>query len=157
MGVQIAVRNAEDEFSKITTLLGGREVFPHSPKTALDAHRMLAGGLPGKALLHLVDNLVVPHDAALLQRALGMSVRTVQRKKDADSLLNQEQSGRTWKFAEILAKAIDVFGSRREAEAWLEERALGLDGNRPIDLLSTPAGTELVETFLDRLAHGVYV
>ncbi|MBB4366824.1 putative toxin-antitoxin system antitoxin component (TIGR02293 family) [Bradyrhizobium sp. CIR18] len=52
-----------------------------------------------------------------LEKAFGMSLRTFQRRKGApDKPLSQEQSGRTWKFAEILAKATDVFGSQEEAE-----------------------------------------
>jgi len=31
-----------------------------------------------------------------------------------------------------------------------------LDQRCPIDLLTTPAGTEIVEEFLERLEHGVY-
>jgi putative toxin-antitoxin system antitoxin component (TIGR02293 family) len=56
----------------------------------------------------------------------------------------------------ILAKATEVFGSQAEAEAWMERPATGLEQRRPIDLLTTPAGVELVEDFLCRLAHGVY-
>ena len=86
-----------------------------------------------------------------------MSLRTFQRRKVApDKPLSQEQSGRTWKFAEILAKATDVFGSQEEAEQWLERPAIGLDQRRPIDLLATPAGIELIEQYLTRLAYGVY-
>jgi putative toxin-antitoxin system antitoxin component (TIGR02293 family) len=70
--------------------------------------------------------------------------------------LSPEQSGRAWKFAEILAKATEVFGSQEEAERWLEHPAMGLNRQRPIDLLATPAGVELVEDFLTRLAYGVY-
>ena len=70
--------------------------------------------------------------------------------------LSPEQSGRTWKLAEILAKAISVFGSKEEAEQWLERPAMGLDQRKPIDLLATPAGVELVEDFLVRLEYGVY-
>ncbi|MGY3077989.1 putative toxin-antitoxin system antitoxin component (TIGR02293 family) [Bradyrhizobium sp. LM6.10] len=77
------------------------------------------------------------------------SLRTFQRRKDApDKPLSQEQSGRTWKFAEVLAKATDVFGSQEEAEQWLERPAIGLDERRPIDLLATPAGIELVQSRL---------
>jgi putative toxin-antitoxin system antitoxin component (TIGR02293 family) len=47
-------------------------------------------------------------------------------------------------------------GSQEAAEQWLERPAIGLDQRRPIDLLSTPAGVELVETFLERLEYGVY-
>ena len=70
--------------------------------------------------------------------------------------LSQEQSGRLWKFAEILEKAISVFGSQAEAEQFLDRPAIGLNQNRPIDLLATPAGVELVETHLERMKYGVY-
>jgi uncharacterized protein (DUF2384 family) len=33
---------------------------------------------------------------------------------------------------------------------------MGLDGARPVDLLSTVQGSELVKEFLGRLEHGVY-
>src|SRR5260370_30680582 len=86
-----------------------------------------------------------------------MSMRTSQRSRLAPRKpLSKEQSGRTWKFAEILAKAIEVFGSREEASAWLERPAMGLEQRRPIDLLATPAGVKLVEDFLGRLEYGVY-
>jgi putative toxin-antitoxin system antitoxin component (TIGR02293 family) len=57
----------------------------------------------------------------------------------------------------ILAKATEMFGSQQEAEQWLERPAIGLNRRRPIDLLATPAGVELVEDFLKRLEYGVYV
>src|SRR3546814_20201970 len=82
---------------------------------------------------------------------------TLFRSPDAKKLLSKEQSGRAWKFAEIVAKATRVFGSQDKAEDWMEEPAIGLNGNAPIDLLSTTAGTELVENFLDQIEYGVYV
>jgi len=86
-----------------------------------------------------------------------MSLRTAQRYRGTPSKpLSQQQSGRIWKFAEILAKAIAVLGSQEEAERWLDSPAMGLKQRRPIDLLATPAGVALVEDFLDRLAYGVY-
>ncbi len=84
-------------------------------------------------------------------------MRTFQRRKDTpEKRLSPEQSGRTWKFAEILARATTLLGSQEEAEQWLERRAVGLDQRRPIDLLATPAGVQLVEEFLGRLEYGVY-
>jgi putative toxin-antitoxin system antitoxin component (TIGR02293 family) len=63
---------------------------------------------------------------------------------------------RTRKFAEILARAATLFGSRAAAEQWLEQPAIGLDHRRPIDLMATPAGLELVEDYLGRIEYGVY-
>ena len=39
---------------------------------------------------------------------------------------------------------------------YIARPAMGLDGHRPLDLLATPAGVELVEDFLERLEYGVY-
>jgi putative toxin-antitoxin system antitoxin component (TIGR02293 family) len=63
---------------------------------------------------------------------------------------------RTGKFAEILAKATTVFGSKQEAERWLEQPAIGLNQQRPVDLLVSPTGAQLVEDYLTRIEFGVY-
>ena len=60
------------------------------------------------------------------------------------------------KIAEILAKATGVFGDPDDAERWLERPAIGLNQRRPIDLLATPAGTQMVEDLLDRMKYGIY-
>jgi len=145
------------EVERIAELLGGVRVLRHRLRNALDVHEALASGLPGEALTHLIDNLVSLRDPASIEKAIGISRRTFQRRKVAPRKpLSQEQSGRTWKFAEILAKATAVFGSQEEAEQWLERPAIGLDQRVPIDLLATPAGVRIVEDFLERLEHGVY-
>jgi putative toxin-antitoxin system antitoxin component (TIGR02293 family) len=151
-----APKGQRDDLRKVADLLGGPRILSRRITSALDAHELLLDGLPGSALTHFVSHLLFLQTDSL-EKAFGMSLRTFQRRKDApDKPLSQEQSGRTWKFAEILAKATDVFGSQEEAEQWLERPAIGLDQRRPIDLLATPAGIELVEQYLTRLAYGVY-
>lgn len=154
---KIAPETTAGELQKVAALLGGSRVLSRSLTSPLDAHELLLRGLPASALDHLVGQLIVIGKTESLEKAVGMSLRTWQRRKDAPSKpLSQEQSGRTWKFAEILSKATDVFGSQAEAEQWLERPATGLDQHRPIDLLGTPAGVELVEAHLERLEYGVY-
>jgi putative toxin-antitoxin system antitoxin component (TIGR02293 family) len=145
------------DLQRVAALLGGPGVLRHALRGPLDAHELLAEGLPGEALLHLVGQLLRLQTSASLEKAMGMSLRTFQRHKTAPTKpLSQEQSGRTWKFAEILAKATTVFGSQEEAEQWLERPAIGLEQRRPLDLLATPAGVKLVEDHLERLEYGVY-
>lgn len=141
----------------VARLLGGTSTFGKMPRSPLEAHEMLLNGLPSKALLYFVDNLVFLRWDESFARAIGMSHRTYQRHT-AENIrqLSSEQSGRAWKLAEILAKATSIFGSKEEAEQWLERPAVGLDQRKPIDLLATPAGVELVEDFLARLEYGVY-
>lgn len=144
-------------FAVVAELLGAPRTLRRVPRTPIEAHEMLLRGLPAKALTHLVDNLAVIDWDDAFGRAVGMSQRTFQRHAAAaGGALSAEQSGRTWKFAEILARASAIFGGKEEAEQWLERPATGLDGRRPIDLLATPAGVELVEDFLVRLEYGVY-
>ena len=151
-----APKGPGNDLQKVADLLGGPRILSRRITSTLDAHELLLDGLPGSALTHFVSHLLFLQTDSL-EKAFGMSLRTFQRRKDApDKPLSQEQSGRTWKFAEILAKATDVFGSQEEAEQWLERPAIGLDQRRPIDLLATPAGIELVEQYLTRLAYGVY-
>jgi putative toxin-antitoxin system antitoxin component (TIGR02293 family) len=141
----------------VARLLGGTSTFRKVPRSPLEAHEILLNGLPSKALLYFVDNLVFLHWDDSFARAIGMSHRTYQRHT-AENIrqLSSEQSGRAWKLAEILAKATAIFGSKDEAERWLEGPAIGLDQRKPIDLLATPAGVEIVEDFLARLEYGVY-
>jgi len=147
------------EISRTVALLGGRGTLHRLVHSRLEAHDLLQEGLPGHALQYLVTSVAflrTPHHGSL-EKAVGISFRTYQRRKDArDKPLSPEQSGRTWKFAEILGRAIDLFGSQAEAEAWMERPAMALDRRRPIDLLSTPAGVESVEDHLTRLEYGVY-
>jgi putative toxin-antitoxin system antitoxin component (TIGR02293 family) len=142
---------------RVAAILGGPRVLKWKLRDPLDAHELLLRGLPGVALTYLVDSLALLNDPVSLEKAVGISLRTLQRRKGHPAKpLSQEQSGRIWKFAEILAKATAVLGSRTEAEQWLERPAIGLDQRRPIDLLATAAGVEIVENYLERLEYGVY-
>jgi putative toxin-antitoxin system antitoxin component (TIGR02293 family) len=142
----------------VADILGGSKILKWMLKGPLDAHELPLRGLPGAAWIHLVDSLALLRDPVSLEKAVGISLRTLQRRKtDPAKLLNREQSGRTWKFAEIFAKATAVLGSRAEAEQWLERPAIGLNQRRPIDLLATTAGVEIVENYLERIERGIYM
>lgn len=140
----------------IADLLGGPKVVGKYPADPLAAHELLERGLPNTAIKHLLEGMTTLAQNSI-EGAIGMSVRTRQRReKHPTELLSQDQAGRTWKLAEILARATSIFGSRTAAEQWLAQPASGLDRRRPIDLLTTPAGVELVEDFLGRIEYGVY-
>jgi putative toxin-antitoxin system antitoxin component (TIGR02293 family) len=147
------------EIERTVELLGGPGVLKCKVTSNLDAHDLLKVGIPAKALKHLVGRVAIlraPHHGAL-EKAVGISLRTYQRSKSKPAkALSPEQSGKTWKFAELFARVNSIFGSDKEAEAWFERPAMALDQRKPIDMLSTPAGVELVEEHLTRLEYGVY-
>lgn len=154
----LATAIVDQDIARTWNLLGGDEVIRRPVATAMDAHDLLASGLPAVALLHLVKHIGCLNSEIILDKAIGMSLRTLQRrKKDASlAVLSVEQSNRTWKFAEILGRAREIFGSMEQAEEWLNQPAIGLDQRRPIDLLRTTAGVEAVEEYLTRIEYGIY-
>lgn len=147
----------EQVLQRAANLLGGAAVLGHKVRSQFEAHEVLLGGLPATALHRLLANLTVLDRNLSLETGIGISRRTLQRSKEEPSRpLTLDQSGRAWKFAEILSRAVDAIGNQEEAERWMERPALALNGQRPIDLMRTPAGIEILETLLGRIEYGVY-
>jgi putative toxin-antitoxin system antitoxin component (TIGR02293 family) len=143
-------------FTQIVRFLGGRHVFKKSITSKLDVHEVILKGLPGGVLIYMVKHIQTMKPADVGQ-AVGVSIRTVQRRTGSPQKpLSQDQSGRAWKFAEILTTAAEIFGNQSEAEKWLTTPAMALNQRRPVDLLASPAGVEMVEQLLGRLQYGVY-
>lgn len=137
-------------------LLGGREVLSRIPENLLDVHHWVSHGIPSATILHLAQ-AIEPLPSTALSEALGISLRTLHRKKGGQGdTLSVAQGGRTFKFAEVVAKATVVLGSREAAVQWLTVPAIGLAQQKPMDLLATPTGTQLVEELLERIEYGVY-
>lgn len=137
--------------------LGGTALLKRKVRSRLDVHEVLERGIPSSAFNFLLSRVKVLGPEAV-RKAVGLSVRTVQRRNQTPQKpLSPEQSGRAWKFAELLAQATDVLGSQESAEQWLNTPAMALDQRRPIELLSTSVGAEMVERLLFQIDHGVYV
>lgn len=139
-------------FAAVERVLGKRLKL-HS---RIDVHERIEEGFPRVVMIHLVDGFsFLKLDESF--RALNVSARTWHRiKAEPSARLDKDQSSRVWNLAEVLAKAEEVLGSREDAEQWLAAPAIGLNSRRPIDLMGTPQGAELVKTLLDQMAHGVY-
>ena len=147
---------ARGTLSDVAELLGGTRVWRHPPTTKLEVHDAILRGIPGKALVHMFQNVKgIP--AEKLSNVVGVSYRTVQRRAGAPGkALNEDQGARLWKFAEILNAATELQGSRAAAEQWLSQPTMALDRRTPLDLMATSAGAEMVEDLLVRLNYGVY-
>lgn len=56
----------------------------------------------------------------------------------------------------VVDLATRVLGSHEAAERWLLQKSVVLDGERPLDLLTSPSGTEAIQDLLTRIECGVY-
>lgn len=143
-------------FPKVVDLLGGKRLLKSKPSTPAEIHAAAVKGIAYEALFYLTaqSTSLSEDDVA---RVVGVSTRTLRRQRETPrKSMPVDLGSKTWLLAETLAKAEVVFGSREQAERWLTDEAMGLDGARPIDLLRTVQGAGLVDQFLDRLAYGVY-
>jgi putative toxin-antitoxin system antitoxin component (TIGR02293 family) len=57
---------------------------------------------------------------------------------------------------DVIEQATKILGSREAAENWINSPQLGLERRRPVDLLATAEGEQLVATLLGRIEYGVY-
>jgi putative toxin-antitoxin system antitoxin component (TIGR02293 family) len=143
-------------YSMSSRYLGGKRFWQHRLKSRSDVHAAILSGVPYGSLIFLV-NSVKGLEESDVARVLGISTRTLRRQSETpDKQMPADLASRAWLFAETLAKATDIFGGKEEAERWMSKPATGLDGQRPIELLQTFQGAELVNDFLTRLEYGVY-
>lgn len=147
----------EASYAAAARLLGIRKSKHAPPRSRMEVHAMLEGGLAGDAVTCLRHTLKVISTGPAFEKALGMSLRSVQRLEGHERTLSPDQSSRAWKLAEIVGRATDVLGSQDAAEDWLSKPARALEGRTPIELLATQPGTQLVEDLLEQMDYGVYV
>ena len=58
--------------------------------------------------------------------------------------------------ADVLARAIEVFGEREKALRWLRTPVRSLGDKTPISLLHSPEGLSRVQDTLGQIEHGVW-
>jgi len=144
-----AKADAAAEIRRAAELLGGATVLGRPLCEWFDVHEVLLQGLPGAALGHLANSLIVTKSWAIAE-ALGMSRRTLQRRLNTpEKVLRREQSNQLWAFAYIVSKATTVLGSQERAETWMATPCASVRGLRPVDLLGSPVGIDIVENLLE--------
>ena len=143
-------------YSLSRSYLGGKKFWHRNLESRSDIHSTILDGVAYGSLNFLLDS-VKWLELIDLANVLGRSTRTLRRQSETpDKQMPPDLASKAWMFAETLAKATEVFGGKEEAERWMSKAAMGLDGRRPIDLLQTVQGAELVNDFLTRLEYGVY-
>jgi len=139
--------------SRVAARLGVPKVLK-SNASLVDVHEALQAGLPRRALLKAIPEGISMTE---LLPVFGISLRTfIRLKAEPSKRLDPDQSARVWRFAELLTKAEEVLGTRERAVEWMLEPAMALEKRRPIELLTTPVGAQLVEDVIERMRYGVY-
>ena len=87
---------------------------------------------------------------------IGVSVRTYQRQKRTANITNAA-SENVLKLAELFEIGLTTFDNDEESFlTWLNASIPALNNEKPINLLSSNLGIELVKDELLRIEHGIY-
>ena len=142
------------ETAAIAEALGGRKVLKKVIKKPDDLSLLVREGLPAASVPALAQKLGIGN--VVLSRTLGIPQRTLTRRLSQQSLLTSSESDRTVRMARMYASAVEMIGEEDKAIEWLRTPNRALGGEKPLDLLDTDVGTQMVEDILGRIAYGVY-
>lgn len=140
-------------FRSLETLLGGRGVLRVKPRTAFEWIELIRQGIPAGAVESMLKAIRVSRSD--LAKALGISERTLARRK-REGTLNSEESAKLLRLARLVGRANQVFEDSAIALHWLKSSNSALAGKTPISLLDTEIGAERVLDTLGRIEHGVF-
>jgi putative toxin-antitoxin system antitoxin component (TIGR02293 family) len=87
---------------------------------------------------------------------LDISVKTLDRYKNANKNFKTSQSEKIIGMIEVMERGIEVFGEMGIFKRWLYTPIPALSNSEPIELLSTSYGKELVLDELTRIEHGIF-
>jgi putative toxin-antitoxin system antitoxin component (TIGR02293 family) len=116
-------------------------------------HTLIKLGMP----IRIADNLksLLSLGDSGLAKILGITSKTLQRKRKARTTLTPVESDRLYRVQVIFALAIKVLGTPQDAKEWLSTPQIDLGDRVPLDLLTTSAGASLVEEVLNRMEYGI--
>lgn len=141
------------KYDKLVLIMGGSAMISSSIKNEFDLIALSRTGLPKSTLAFLSKILNISKER--MSELLHVSHRTIQRKKDHD-LISVHSTEQVIEIAEVIAKGMDVFEDLDILQEWLHSPLESLNRQRPIALLDTSFGTNILLTELGRLEHGIF-
>jgi putative toxin-antitoxin system antitoxin component (TIGR02293 family) len=87
---------------------------------------------------------------------IGISVRTFQRQED-NEIISSAASENVLKLAELYETGLAAFDNDKESfQMWMNAIIPALNNEKPIDLLTSNLGIDLVREELLRIEYGIY-
>lgn len=89
-----------------------------------------------------------------LAAALGISVSKLQRDMAGDRVLDEAVAERVLEIGQLMKLADEVFQDPQKRQSWLNRESYVLGNRRPVQLLSSAIGRELLRDQLNGLNYG---
>ncbi len=89
---------------------------------------------------------------------LNINIRTMQRyKNDTSHIYKPLQSERIFELAEVICAGNNIFDTSEHFQIWLNSPSVALGNEKPLHLLDSSYGKELVIAELNRIEYGIFV
>jgi len=118
-----------------------------------ELHQLIGKGVPARVIGKLEKSLGL----SPLQSARLLAVSETSRKRFRQSparRLDEAVSDRIVRLVSTLAEAADVFGEDAKAIAWFKTPSLVLNGQSPLELMTSDPGAKMVRDELNRIRYG---
>lgn len=116
----------------------------------IERHRQVMTGIPTRELKHL-HRLLYTVSEAELHRCLGYTPPPTDRRP---SRLPSQVSNVFLALLEVSGQAVQLFGSRQDAQHWLMKPLKKMDGIAPLELIRTYPGLETVKALMHQADNG---
>jgi putative toxin-antitoxin system antitoxin component (TIGR02293 family) len=137
----------------VEEILGGRKILHMSIQGKMDLIELSNTGVTKEALLHLAKYCSL--SIRQLSEVLPVTVRTIQRYTPKKHF-NRAVSEQILQLAEVAARGTEVFGDREHFLEWMKTPSAALADKKPLSLLNSKFGAEMVLDELGRIEHGVF-
>jgi putative toxin-antitoxin system antitoxin component (TIGR02293 family) len=134
--------------------LGGSARIDHHIRTDFDIIKAGMEGITKSSVDELTVHIGVSRKI-MAEDILNLSVKTLERKKPEDKL-DKRTSSHALEIARVMQHSFKVFEDEEKIRHWLNRDNKALNGLKPVQLLSTLTGINMVNDILTRIEEGVY-
>jgi putative toxin-antitoxin system antitoxin component (TIGR02293 family) len=113
---------------------------------------LIRAGLSAATVQSAADYLSISQKDLL--HAIRIPVSTVTTRAHEGKRLSPNESDKLVRLAQVVRRSIEVSGDTSEGKAWLNDQVVSLGNRRPVDLLDTQDGFDLVMRTLGRIQFG---
>jgi putative toxin-antitoxin system antitoxin component (TIGR02293 family) len=138
----------------LIVLLGGKLSAKKSVLSGFDLIALSNEGITRQAIESLAQYIGVSQKI-FVEGILNISIKTIERKKLTDKL-DKKLSSHIIEVAKVVQHAGNVFEDKDKVIRWFSKPNRALNEVKPVEMLDTLTGLQMVNDVLGRIEEGVY-
>ena len=147
------VVNSSNEQDTVFKWLDIRRKTKKPSNSSFAYMRIIKGGLKNKSIKSFIKHSNLTQKQ--VSRLIHISERTLQRNPP-DKVINIGTSEKLVELSRLFYKGIEVFNDKEKFNTWLNRPNKSLEDQKPIELIETSLGIDLVFDELLKIEHGVF-